>query len=129
MNALGIIDLFRATIGEENSEKKSGRSFCFTITPRKNNARTYSISCQSEVERKDWMEVLISSSKMRPSMIYHSKMNAPLKQGYLIKRGHFMKNWKKRWFILRKNIIYYYKSRAHEVKKKKNTNKKKNFLI
>ena len=32
--------------------------------------------------------------------------------GYLIKQGHFVKNWKKRWFSLEKNSLSYYKSNA-----------------
>ena len=33
------------------------------------------------------------------------------KEGYLIKRGAIHKNWKKRWFILQKNILQYYKEK------------------
>ena len=34
-----------------------------------------------------------------------------LKKGYLIKRGGNRKNWKKRWFILKENTLFYYESR------------------
>jgi len=33
----------------------------------------------------------------------------PLRQGFMLKEGGAFKSWKKRWFILRHNILYYYK--------------------
>ena len=33
------------------------------------------------------------------------------KEGYLTKQGMIRKNWKRRWFILRNNILSYYKSK------------------
>eukprot|EP00009_Paramoeba_aestuarina_P008266 CAMPEP_0201525550 /NCGR_PEP_ID=MMETSP0161_2-20130828/28632_1 /ASSEMBLY_ACC=CAM_ASM_000251 /TAXON_ID=180227 /ORGANISM="Neoparamoeba aestuarina, Strain SoJaBio B1-5/56/2" /LENGTH=517 /DNA_ID=CAMNT_0047925519 /DNA_START=90 /DNA_END=1643 /DNA_ORIENTATION=- len=35
----------------------------------------------------------------------------PDKQGELKKEGHFVKNWKSRWFILQKDMLFYFKSR------------------
>ena len=35
----------------------------------------------------------------------------PDKQGELRKEGHFVKNWKIRWFILQKDKLFYFKSR------------------
>ncbi|XP_058914388.1 pleckstrin-2 [Kogia breviceps] len=32
-----------------------------------------------------------------------------LKEGFLVKRGHIVHNWKVRWFILRQNTLLYYK--------------------
>ncbi|XP_053458253.1 pleckstrin-2 [Nycticebus coucang] len=32
-----------------------------------------------------------------------------LKEGFLVKRGHIVHNWKARWFILRQNTLVYYK--------------------
>jgi len=33
----------------------------------------------------------------------------PLRQGFMLKEGGGFKSWKRRWFILRHNILYYYK--------------------
>ncbi|XP_057303591.1 dual adapter for phosphotyrosine and 3-phosphotyrosine and 3-phosphoinositide-like [Hydractinia symbiolongicarpus] len=33
------------------------------------------------------------------------------KEGYLVKRGAIHKNWKKRWFVLQKNLLKYYSDR------------------
>ena len=33
-----------------------------------------------------------------------------MKGGWLTKRGHKVKNWKRRWFSLRGNSIHYYKN-------------------
>ena len=40
-----------------------------------------------------------------------------LKKGYLIKRGGNRKNWKKRWFILKENTLFYYESRENLTQK------------
>nr|XP_045010412.1 pleckstrin-2 isoform X1 [Jaculus jaculus] len=32
-----------------------------------------------------------------------------LKEGFLVKRGHIVPNWKARWFVLRQNTLLYYK--------------------
>ena len=38
-------------------------------------------------------------------------VNGVLKKGYLVKQGHVRHNWKKRYFILKENVMSYYKSR------------------
>ena len=34
----------------------------------------------------------------------------PVKKGYLMKQGHWILNWKRRWFVLQDDYLYYYKS-------------------
>ena len=34
-----------------------------------------------------------------------------IKKGYLTKKGHKRRNWKKRWFILQRTIMRYFESR------------------
>jgi len=36
----------------------------------------------------------------------------PAKQGELKKQGHFVKNWKTRWFILQQDRLFYFKNRT-----------------
>lgn len=36
------------------------------------------------------------------------------KQGELIKQGHIVRNWKSRWFVLKKDKLYYFKVRPTE---------------
>ena len=33
-----------------------------------------------------------------------------LKEGFMVKRGHVVKNWKLRWFVLRASNLSYYKN-------------------
>ena len=40
-----------------------------------------------------------------------------LKKGYLTKKGHKRRNWKRRWFVLQRTVMRYYESReSHELK-------------
>ena len=39
----------------------------------------------------------------------------PDKEGELSKRGHFVKNWKKRWFRLKKDSLYYFKTKTERL--------------
>jgi len=36
------------------------------------------------------------------------------KMGFLTKRGHIVRNWKKRWFVLTDNKLYYFRSRQDD---------------
>lgn len=48
----------------------------------------------------------------QPSSTNSIFVNIPIeKEGELIKQGHFVKNWKTRWFILRGDKLYYYRSK------------------
>ena len=44
-----------------------------------------------------------------------------LKKGYLTKKGHKRKNWKRRWFILEKTVVKYFECKENPVQKVYNT--------
>jgi hypothetical protein len=46
-----------------------------------------------------------------PDLKNPSLWENPDKEGELIKQGHFVKNWKQRWFLLKLNKLYYFKHR------------------
>ncbi|CAB1450294.1 unnamed protein product [Pleuronectes platessa] len=37
------------------------------------------------------------------------KNNSVLREGFLVKRGHIVPNWKARWFVLKPDKLLYYK--------------------
>ncbi|GAM26119.1 hypothetical protein SAMD00019534_092940 [Acytostelium subglobosum LB1] len=41
-----------------------------------------------------------------------TSLSDPEKEGYLIKEGHVIRNWKKRYFILKDGLIYYFKHQS-----------------
>ena len=50
-------------------------------------------------------------SRMKPRV---SVPVPPKKCGYLYKQGHIIKNWKRRFFILDRGILYYYSHVGHD---------------
>lgn len=36
--------------------------------------------------------------------------SVPRKEGWLVKQGHLIKNWKRRWFVLEYPLLHYYKT-------------------
>lgn len=44
-------------------------------------------------------------------------VNGVIKKGYLTKKGHKRRNWKRRWFILQRTIMKYFESREKLVLK------------
>ena len=44
-----------------------------------------------------------------------------LKKGYLTKKGHKRKNWKRRWFVLEKTVVKYFECKENPVQKVHNT--------
>jgi len=55
---------------------------------------------------KTWLKFICE----RPEYI---SLDQPDKAGYLTKEGHFYKTWKKRWFILKDDTLYYFESREN----------------
>jgi len=51
-------------------------------------------------------EMSDDTSQLSPDM-----WSRPDKQGELRKEGHFVKNWKVRWFVLQRDMLFYFKSR------------------
>eukprot|EP01091_Cochliopodium_minus_P014982 TRINITY_DN5214_c0_g1_i1.p1 TRINITY_DN5214_c0_g1~~TRINITY_DN5214_c0_g1_i1.p1 ORF type:complete len:477 (+),score=153.76 TRINITY_DN5214_c0_g1_i1:21-1451(+) len=117
---LNTIYLSNTTIKDDKSERKSGRSHCFYI--QSNNAqqgeRIYYISCASEEEKEEWIKEIALHSKIDDYISLEEEKYPPFKQGYLIKKGHVRRNWKQRWFVLRKNLLCYYKNRNDQKNKK-----------
>ena len=46
-------------------------------------------------------------------------VDAVLKKSYITKRGHKLRTWKRRWFVLKKTIMRYYESKEKTVLKVK----------
>ena len=38
-------------------------------------------------------------------------VNGVIMKGWLTKQGHFRKNWKRRFFVLKANSLHYYRTR------------------
>ena len=44
----------------------------------------------------------------------NDKKDAPIKQGWLVKQGNYIKNWRARWFVLYPNELFYFKDPTEE---------------
>ena len=44
-------------------------------------------------------------------------VDAVLKKSYITKKGHKLRTWKRRWFVLKKTIMRYYESKEKLVLK------------
>ena len=56
-------------------------------------------------------------------------VDAVLKKSYLTKKGHRVRNWKRRWFVLRKTILQYFESKDKLVLKVSQYYKIINFCV
>jgi hypothetical protein len=43
----------------------------------------------------------------------------PEKEGFLTKQGHIFKSWKRRWFILQGNMLFYFEDKPTKVRRMK----------
>ena len=65
------------------------------------------------------MEVSSENSKQLGSVIhelrtFNNQRKGIIKQGYLVKQGHIIRNWKKRSFVLMRDELKYYKSETEK---------------
>lgn len=119
----GAIPLGKCTVKavelEAKDKDKDSQEFCFEIVT---NYRTYCLMAATESERLKWIEAIeakIKSTETVPlspvaqSLTPLSTSGSSIttaKKGYLIKRGNMVKNWKKRWFVLKDHLLFYYKT-------------------
>ena len=68
-------------------------------------------------EWSNFGNVSLSESTVRERKFHVFLQGDQKKEGYLTKLGGRVKNWKRRWFVLRDGKLYYYKT---EVKKLSN---------
>ncbi|KAL9649043.1 hypothetical protein ABK040_008420 [Willaertia magna] len=62
------------------------------------------LDISGEVRRR--IEFILKSSGAQEKRLY----SEIIKEGFLVKQGHVVKNWKKRWFVLRRGVLQYFKS-------------------
>eukprot|EP01119_Soliformovum_irregulare_P012251 TRINITY_DN3170_c0_g1_i5.p1 TRINITY_DN3170_c0_g1~~TRINITY_DN3170_c0_g1_i5.p1 ORF type:complete len:692 (-),score=166.49 TRINITY_DN3170_c0_g1_i5:1379-3454(-) len=68
-----------------------------------------------------YMENIIANSHLRHDSIFIAwicsknnpdvrSMENPQRAGWLVKEGHLVKNWKKRWFVLKDGFLFYFRT-------------------
>lgn len=62
------------------------------------------LGAQSVDIAKEWMSILDTSIRFAKELFYESVRF----EGWLYKKGETIKNWKKRWCIMKEGVIYYY---------------------
>jgi len=88
-------------------------SFCIQLKLPKDSGFFY-MQADNEEQRDSWMAAIsfriISANSIRllPSV---QELANPDTDGYLFKKGHVVKNWKKRWFILKDGKLFYFRSK------------------
>jgi len=62
---------------------------------------------------KQFLKTILEQMKLgkQPLLLSSRLWDDPEKKGFLIKQGHIRKNWKLRWFVLKGDRIWYFKSK------------------
>jgi PH domain len=86
------------------------REFALKLMPRGANGRTYFVAASSKQLMHQWIDALSSVGvAMRGRQVDNSSL--AVKQGQLKKVGGKTKSWKMRWFVLRRNALFYFEAR------------------
>ncbi|EGG17078.1 hypothetical protein DFA_08060 [Cavenderia fasciculata] len=106
-----------ASLSDPLEKRSSATSTSSYTTNNNNNNNTYDSSSTTTPSSSSFFQPLpptpTSSSSASSSSEVASitiKINDIAKEGYLVKRGHIRKNWKVRWFQLKRNRLTYSKS-------------------
>mmetsp|Transcript_6135 Transcript_6135/g.24734 ORF Transcript_6135/g.24734 Transcript_6135/m.24734 type:complete len:557 (-) Transcript_6135:22-1692(-) len=97
--ATGSVDLLQCTVRRTEDMEET---LFELVTP----TRTWMFKTKSKAACDEWVDV-ISGQVER-----HQALSKTLHEGFIIKRGSKVKNWKKRWCILRATTLSYYKSKT-----------------
>jgi len=95
---LGVIALSGASVEADQSKPT-----LFKVTPM-GSTRTFMLEAGSAEEREEWMAAIKKQSEL-PRLYFDS-----LREGFLHKKGDTNKAWKQRYFVLRGNVVMYFKS-------------------
>lgn len=53
-----------------------------------------------------------SSSNFEASSVTPASLRPATKEGFLTKQGEIVRNWKRRWFVLKNKMLYYFESKT-----------------
>jgi len=99
---MGSIDLrnFGVQLAEPGPEEKESTTFRIYPLDKEVGSKSYMLQCKSFQETKEWLDTikLAKNSVVTPQKKFESKV----KGGWLEKKG------KKRWFVLRDNVLYWF---------------------
>jgi PH domain/RhoGEF domain len=94
------------------------KDYCWQIVTCE---RVFYVHADNKRDMDDWMSAIrtpIDHMKSgAPALRAAPLPSSPNKQGYLTKQGAVVKNWKRRWFILKNHVLYYYKDKSAASKK------------
>jgi len=127
-----LTDIYLAYYASKEAKELKGRIPLHAIhdvqactVPNKDNCfsifvdeRKYIIQAPSTTERDEWLNVIkagATNKKKKSSISW--LVEAADKEGYLLKQGHLVKNWKQRWFVLSGANLYYFRSPQDEILK------------
>jgi len=84
------------------------RPHLFGVTPL-GSKRTYLMMAESDTDRNYWLSAIKTAGKNRVELQNEKKIDAhSLKEGFLNKMGGSIKTWKRRYFVLQPDVIWYY---------------------